>query len=115
MNKYKNKYRIAYSRAEWWDYSANAAYFITICTGNREYFFGEIKNGKMNLSNVGILADVFWHEIRNHSKNVALDAFVVIPNHIHGILILNNDTEIVDSSVSESVETPVFDEPWICW
>jgi REP element-mobilizing transposase RayT len=63
----------------------------------------------MNLSYVGILADVFWHEIRNHSKNVELDAFVVMPNHIHGILILNNDTEIVDSSVSESVETPIFD------
>lgn len=46
----------------------------------------------MNLSNVGILADVFWHEIKNHSKAVELDAFVVMPNHIHGILILNNDT-----------------------
>ncbi len=89
--KYKNKYRIASTRAEWWDYSANAAYFITICTANRAHYFGEINNGKMNLSNVGILADVFWHEIKNHSQKVELDAFVVMPNHIHGILILNND------------------------
>ena len=43
----------------------------------------------MNLSNIGVLADIFWHEIKNHSKNVKLDAFVVMPNHIHAILILN--------------------------
>ncbi len=88
--KYQNRYRIASARAEWWDYSANAAYFITICTKGRKHFFGEIQDGKMILSPVGVLADVFWHEIRNHSKDVELDAFVVMPNHIHGILILNN-------------------------
>jgi putative transposase len=91
--KYRNKYRIASARAEWWDYASNAAYFITICTANRKHFFGEIKDRKMNLSNVGILADVFWHEIKNHSKFVELDAFVVMPNHIHGILVLNKDSE----------------------
>lgn len=97
--KYRNKYRIASARAEWWNYAANAAYFITICTANREHFFGEIKDGKMNLSNVGLLADVFWHEIKNHSKFVELDAFVVMPNHIHGILVLNNDSEELNTTV----------------
>ena len=43
----------------------------------------------MKLSNVGVLADVFWHEIKNHTKNVELDVFVVMPNHVHGIIILN--------------------------
>ena len=87
--KYRNKYRISSARAAWWNYSWPGAYFITICTRNRNHYFGEIQNGKMILSNCGILADVFWHEIPNHAKNVELGAFVVMPNHLHGILILN--------------------------
>lgn len=88
---FNNKYRIAPARMQNWDYASDAAYFITICTAQREHFFGEIKNKKMHLSHVGVLADVFWHEIKNHAKNIQLDAFVVMPNHIHGILILNNN------------------------
>jgi REP element-mobilizing transposase RayT len=49
-----------------------------------------MNDGKMKLSHQGILADVFWHEIPIHSKSVLLDEFVVMPNHIHGILILQN-------------------------
>ena len=90
MKKFKNKYRIPSARASWWNYGWAGAYFITICTENREHFFGEIENGKMILSPCGILADVFWHEIKNHTKNVELGAFVVMPNHIHGILVLND-------------------------
>jgi len=89
MDKYKNKYRIASARAQWWDYGWNGAYFITICTQNREHFFGEINDGKMVLSSVGVIADILWHEIPNHSKFVELGDFVVMPNHIHGILILD--------------------------
>jgi REP element-mobilizing transposase RayT len=89
-DKYQNKYRIASARAPWWNYGWSGAYFITICTANRHHFFGEIKDSKMQLSGLGILADIFWYEIKNHAKNVELGAFVVMPNHIHGILILNN-------------------------
>jgi len=85
LEKYKNRYRIASARAQWWDYGANAACFITICTKNREHYFGDISNNKMNLSHAGLLADVFWHEIKHHAKNVELDAFQVMPNHLHGI------------------------------
>lgn len=111
MEKYKNKYRIASARAQWWDYGWAGAYFITICTKNREHHFGEIVNGKMQLSHCGILADIFWHEIKNHAINAAetetghapsvqLGAFVVMPNHIHGILILNgNDIAIADNGI----------------
>lgn len=45
----------------------------------------------MKLSDIGILADVFWYEIKNHAKNILLDAFIVMPNHIHGILILDGN------------------------
>ncbi len=89
MDKYKNKYRIASARAQWWDYGWNGAYFITICTKNREHFFGEINNEIMVLSPTGIIADILWNEIPNHAKHVELGDFVVMPNHIHGILILD--------------------------
>jgi putative transposase len=90
--KFRNKYRVPSARAAWWDYGWNGAYFITICTKNRLHYFGTIENRKMTLANCGVLADVFWHEIPNHSNYVELGAFVVMPNHIHGILILDVQT-----------------------
>ena len=89
MDKYKNKYRNETIRAQWWDYSGNGAYFITICTKNREHYFGEIIKGKMKLSGTGVIAHLMWQEIPNHSKHVELGEFVVMPNHVHGILILD--------------------------
>ena len=89
-----------------WDYSWNAAYFITICTANRENYFGEIENQKMKLSHAGVLADVFWHEIKNHAQNIELDEYIVMPNHVHGIIILKgNDKFKSDNASSINVET----------
>lgn len=89
-NKFNGKYRIESARRQKWDYRWDAGYFITICTKNRHHFFGEINDGKMQLSHQGMLADVFLHEIPIHFKSVLLDEFTVMPNHIHGILILQN-------------------------
>ena len=97
MKKFHNKYRIPSARAPWWDYGKDGVYFITICTKGRECCFGDVVDSEMQLSHVGLLADVFWYEIKNHAKNITLDAFQVMPNHIHGILILNgNEQEIND-------------------
>lgn len=101
VDKFNNKYRIASARASWWNYGWNGAYFITICTKNRDHFFGEIENGQMKLSKIGLLADVFWLEIKNHTENIELGAFVVMPNHIHGILILDKP----ENKIIETVET----------
>ncbi|OFY20395.1 MAG: transposase [Bacteroidetes bacterium GWF2_33_38] len=90
-DKFQHKYRIASARLQNWDYRWNAAYFVTICTKNRDNYFGKIVNQKMELSNVGLLANVLWFEINNHSENIELGEFVVMPNHVHGILIFNND------------------------
>ena len=89
--KHKNKYRIASSRLQSWDYKWNGAYFITICTHNRAHYFGDINDNKMELSNIGVLADVLLDETKNHTQNVKLGPFVIMPNHVHAILILNND------------------------
>ena len=92
-DKFQNKYRISSARAPFWDYGCTAAYFVTICTQDRKCYFGDVVDGKMNLSGIGIIADVLWHEIKNHTQNVELEQFVVMPNHIHGILIINNDND----------------------
>ena len=90
-----------------WDYSSPGRYFITICTKNRVHYFGEIKDGKMILSNIGVIADILWYEIKNHAKNVELDAFVVMPNHIHGILILKNDKMDGDGRVKACLDPAI--------
>jgi putative transposase len=92
-DKFQNKYRIPSARLQTWNYGSNAAYFVTICTKNREFYFGEIADSKMVLSNRGIIADVFWHEIKSHSKGIILDEYVVMPNHIHGILIITENDQ----------------------
>lgn len=89
-NKYKGIYRSESTRLQKWDYGWNAIYFVTICTKDRQHYFGEITDGKMHLSPVGAIADVLWHELTNHFDNIELDAFVVMPNHIHGIIAINN-------------------------
>lgn len=88
-DKFQNKYRIASARHQHWDYGWNAAYFVTICTKAREHFFGEIINEVMELSEIGKLAEKFWLEIPKHFSFVELDAFVVMPNHVHGIILIN--------------------------
>lgn len=90
-HKFRDRYRIPSARAQWWDYGNDAAYFITICTVGRDFDFGKIIDGKMVLSNLGLMAKIFWYEITNHSKTVELDEFVVMPNHVHGILILTGN------------------------
>jgi putative transposase len=96
QGKFQNKYRISSIRAKWWDYGWNGAYFITICTQDREHYFGKIQNNKMVLSEVGIIADLLWHQIPIHHKNVELGDFVVMPNHIHGILIIDKQSNNID-------------------
>ena len=103
QNKFKNKYRISSVRLQTWDYSNNGAYFITICTQNRHHFFGYIQNQEMQLSKIGKLAEQFWHEIPNHFPMVELGNFVVMPNHIHLLIVLKDDEEC-DRNAEHHVE-----------
>ena len=73
-----------------YDYSSDGFYFVTICTYNQEEYFGEIKNCKMQLSKIGKIAKKFWLEIPDHNKNTKLDEFVVMPNHLHGIIVISD-------------------------
>jgi REP element-mobilizing transposase RayT len=101
MEKFQGKYRIPSARAAFWDYSWIGAYFVTLCTKNRYHYFGKIVEGNMLLSPLGTIADVLWHEIKHHAKHVELGAFVVMPNHVHGIVRILPD----EQSPSAVVET----------
>ncbi len=96
--KFRGKYRIDSARMKNYDYSRNGAYFVTIVTENRENYFGEIIDKKMQLSEMGEIAEKFWHEIPQHFPFVKLDAFVVMPNHVHGIIWIDNDERINDET-----------------
>jgi putative transposase len=85
------------SRLSNWDYAKEASYFITICCKDREHYFGKIHLGKMHVSPTGAIAHVVWFEIKNHVKNIELGEFVVMPNHVHGVLILKGDKKVEDN------------------
>lgn len=94
--RYRDKYRIESTRLQHWDYRWSAAYLITICTQNRNHYFGKILNNEMILSPIGAIADVLWYELPNRNKHVRLGKYVIMPNHVHMILILQNDNDIAD-------------------
>ena len=91
--RYKDLYRVKSARLLGWDYRNEGGYFVTICTKNMECFFGDVVNGKVILSEIGLLAHKFWNNIPVHFPFVILDAFIIMPNHIHGILILDSTVE----------------------
>jgi len=88
-DKFRNIYRIPSSRLSNWDYSNNGYYFVTICTKERKHYFGEIANNKMKLSKIGEIAKYHWFEIPKHFSFIELDEFIIMPNHVHGIIIIN--------------------------
>ncbi len=75
-------------RLNGYDYSRQNAYFLTICAYDRESIFGDVVEGKMDLNRYGQAVLDCWLEIPEHSKGVELDAFVVMPDHIHGIILM---------------------------
>lgn len=95
--KFRGKYRIKSARLPGWDYGQNGCYYVTICTKDHAHFFGEIVNGKMKLSAIGRLIEKFWFEIPRKYSYIKLDAFVVMPNHIHGIIIIDKPDTTVET------------------
>jgi putative transposase len=98
MTLYQNYYRIESSRLQFYDYSSNGYYFITICVKNNENFFGEISNSVVTLNELGQMAQKCWLEIPNHFPFVKLDEFIIIPNHVHGIIIIDKPEENLRNS-----------------
>ena len=78
-------------RLKGYDYSQTGMYFITICTHNRVGMFGDIERGEMILNEYGEIIKFTWFDLKNHNVNVLLDCFVIMPNHVHGIVMMMNN------------------------
>ncbi|HEX2974645.1 MAG TPA: transposase [Bacteroidales bacterium] len=79
------------------DYSGNFTYYITICTKAKIPYFGRIVSDNVCFSSIGIIADNFWKSIPEHFSFVKLDEYIIMPDHIHGILIFNKPNLPVDT------------------
>ena len=91
-DKFKAKYRVQSARLKNWDYTSNGYYYVTICTYERIEYFGKIKNGVVMLSDIGKIADTCWLSIPEYFPFASLDGYVIMPNHIHGIIAIDNGT-----------------------
>jgi putative transposase len=93
MNDKKTFTRVPPARFENWDYEMNTAFFVTICTKDRELLFGNVLKGKVQLSEMGILAEDFLKEIPKRYPYLLIDEIVVMPNHIHAIIMFKEKTK----------------------
>ena len=94
MEKFQNKYRIPSTRANWHDYKGGV-YFVTICTNNREHYFGEICPGpQMQLSPIGQYAYNQFINVKTHYPYAKIPLFVIMPDHIHAIVTIDGENEI---------------------
>ena len=91
--RYKNKYRVSSPRYRGWDYAWNGIYFVTINTHKQSCYFGDIVNGRMEISDMGRIAKKIWQEIPMHFPNVRLEDFVIMPNHIHGLIVIEKEID----------------------
>jgi len=82
-----------------YDYSQPGAYYVTTCAARRECVFGDVVKGKMRLNVLGAIAEREWRSLPRHYPNVQLDAFIVMPNHVHGIILLADSGRLPLSEV----------------
>ena len=87
---FRNRYRIPSARWKGWDYRRPGMYFVTICTAGRECCFGEVAGGKVLASAYGEIVAREWQRIPDRHPGVTLDAWIVMPDHVHGVVILGS-------------------------
>lgn len=105
-DKFKNKYKIKSARLKGYDYSQNGMYFVTICTKDHKEFFGEVIGGEMKLNVIGNIVEKEWLQTPIIRPYIFLDKWVIMPNHFHGIIEINNSVETPRWGVLKPNETP---------
>ena len=86
-----------------YDYSRAGAYFVTVCAEGRGCFFGQVSDGRIELNDAGCMIDSCWNQLRERSPNLDLDQFVVMPNHIHGIVVILGEQSLGAQSGAQAV------------
>jgi len=98
--KYEHdKHHLRSIRLKGYDYSQSGAYFLTICTQNRESLSGDVVDGEMRLNDAGHMVWDAWHKIPEHFPHAGIDEFIVMPNHFHGIIMLSGRGDPCDRPV----------------
>ncbi len=97
-----------------YDYSASGAYFITICAQGRECLFGEISGGQMALNDAGAMVASWWLKLPDKFPGIAVDGFMVMPNHFHGIIVMHDrrgdPCDRPPLPIGEPCDRPVIEE-----
>ena len=96
MKSFKSQHNRRSIRLKEFDYANPGWYYVTICNKNFKRWFGDVKNGKINYNTLGNVAFKYFEEIPKHFEIIELDYFVIMPNHIHGIIIINDSVETRD-------------------
>jgi hypothetical protein len=118
MQRYRDRYRIPSARWGAWDYASSAAYFVTICTRGRVHALGQVVDGEMILSPLGHAAAACWEAIPEHFPFIAPDAFIVMPDHVHGIIVISkpdghdHDVDNADPVATQDIASPDIARPW---
>jgi REP element-mobilizing transposase RayT len=97
LMKFQNKYRTTTTRLKYWNSASPGMYFVTICTKNRVEWFGTVKVGKMILNEMGKIVKEEWIKTGELRKNIKVDEFIIMPNHVHGIICINLGNDHVES------------------
>ena len=89
-----NKHHRRSIRLRGYDYSQKGIYFVTACTQNREHLFGKIEKGEMQMNDAGQMVEFTWFDLPNHNPPIVLDEFVVMPDHVHGIILITDGNAV---------------------
>jgi REP element-mobilizing transposase RayT len=101
MTLYKDRYRVETTRLKGWNCSSTGYYFVTVCTKEKECLLGEVVNGEIRLSRSGEIVAEEWQKTEQIRDNVTLNEWIIMPNHLHGVLIIeHSDVETTRRVVS---------------
>ncbi|MBU0528415.1 transposase [bacterium] len=103
MSLFNNKYRVETARLKHWNYANIGMYFITVCSTDKIYHFGKIIDENVVLDKVGKFAKQCWDNIPNHFPFVELDEFIIMPNHIHGIIGIDKPDDVINNNDVETL------------
>jgi putative transposase len=92
-------------RLKGYDYAQPGVYFVTICVREQTCALGDVVNGEMVLSDAGHVVRVCWDDLPNHYPHVQLDAFIIMPNHVHGVIVLVDDDTVVGAGFKPAPTT----------
>ena len=102
MSKFRNKYRVESHRRPDWDYAGNGMYYLTVVTQNRICLFGKIKKNRIVLSEIGKIANAEWYKSFEIRKELFLNEFILMPNHLHAIVIIKKPDLLIGPNLTET-------------